>query len=139
MNEIAKGYGTVETNDNVLDLQKDEKLKLQLEIRKMASDLKKEVTDPKKTAAISSLDTHFNDLLHKGTIERSELNNIKEDIINKYTTAKISNPSGTDSADDNAKEKMLCTVDCPFCGGRKMCGTQALQQHKAISPENKIV
>ena len=104
MNEIAKGYGTVETNDNVLDLQKDEKLKLQLEIRKMASDLKKEVTDPKKTAAISSLDTHFNDLLHKGTIERSELNNIKEDIINKYTTAKISNPSGTDSADDNAKE-----------------------------------
>ena len=90
--------------DNVLDLQKDEKLKLQLEIRKMASDLRKEVVDAKKTAAISKLDSHFRDLLGKGTIQRSELNSIKEDIINQYTTAKISNPSGTDTAEDNTKE-----------------------------------
>lgn len=100
----TNGYWAVEKSDNVLDLQKDEKLKLQLEIRKMSSDLKKEVLDTKKTAAISKLDAHFKDLLGKGTIQRSELNSIKEDIINQYTTAKISNPSGTDTAEDNTKE-----------------------------------
>jgi predicted glycosyltransferase len=85
MNEIVKGYGTVENNDNVLDLQRDEKLKLQLEIRKMASDLKKDVADSKKTSAINKLNTHFDNLLHKGTIERIELNSIKQDIVDQYT------------------------------------------------------
>lgn len=100
----TNGYWAVEKSDNVLDLQKDEKLKLQLQIRKMASDLRKEVLDTKKTAAISKLDAHFKDLLGKWTIQRSELNSIKEDIVNQYTTAKISNPSGTDTAEDNTKE-----------------------------------
>jgi hypothetical protein len=70
----------------------------------MASDLRKEVVDTNKTTAISKLDAHFKDLLGKGTIQRSELNSIKEDIVNQYTTAKISNPSETDTAEDNTKE-----------------------------------
>ena len=91
--------------DNVVNLQDDAKLKLQLEIRKMSSDLKKEVTSSnKKKQTIDNLDAHFNKLLKGGKVLRSELDGIKEDVVAQYTEVKISNPSGQDSLEQNSAE-----------------------------------
>lgn len=97
--------GLNEKLDNVVNLQEDEKLKLQLEIRKMSSDLKKEVTaSAKKKTTIENLDSQFNSLLKKGSVLRSELDTIKKDVVNQYTEAKISNPTGQDSVEQNNAE-----------------------------------
>ncbi len=75
-------------NDKVVDLKRDEKLKVQLEIRKLASDLKKEVTSSdKKKESIKKMDDHFNNLLYSGSIERSKLDDIKNDVLKSYVEA----------------------------------------------------
>ena len=78
--------------DNVLDLAKDEKLKVQLEIRKLASDLKKEVTNSsdKKKEAISQMDSNFDYLLHQGKVEVNKLKEIKDQTLDSYAKATIS-------------------------------------------------
>lgn len=90
--EAATGNGLLEKQDNVLDLKHDEKLKLQLEIRKMVDDLKSDVNAKKQT---QELENSFRNLLFKTKISVQEYNSTKQKIENLYTEAKGGDQSAT--------------------------------------------
>ncbi len=106
------GEGFQTKVDNVLDLWKDEKLKVQLEIRKLASELKKEVTNTssKKTEAIAKMDKNFDKLIHTGIVEKSTLDTIKNETLTDYVDAtadKTKNTSWVETADKRAIDETI--------------------------------
>ena len=104
---------SIEGKDNVLDLAKDEKLKVQLEIRKLASELKKEVTNTssKKTEAIAKMDKNFDKLIHTGIVEEKTLDTIKNETLTDYVEATSDKTKNTGWVETATKPVIDQTID----------------------------